>query len=131
MIWRLPQKPSDLFGWGMVSFGAGTTEEIMFRGVMFQLWFRVLGAWWPATLLGAASFAFGHFLQGWRSMAIIFGMAIGMQGLVWATGDLYTVMAVHFVYDLVAGLIFLLLAKRDGLIQEDSTSPGEDDPSGG
>lgn len=116
VIWRLPQKPADLLGWGLVSLGAGTTEEIAFRGVMFQLWLRVIGFWWPTTILCSAVFAISHYIQGWRSMTIIFGMAIATHAIVLATGDLYTVMAIHFIYDLLAGWMFLILAKRDGLL---------------
>jgi hypothetical protein len=45
-----------------------------------------------------------------------------------ATGDLYKVMAIHFIYDMAAGLMFSLLAKRDGLLgsRSDPTDSQDD-----
>ncbi len=115
MMWMLPNKPSDLAWWVGVSLVAGIVEEIVYRGVMVELWQRVLGSWWPAVLVCSAAFALAHFVQGVRTVVIIGLFAIGNHLIVRASGDLYTAMAIHFVYDLLAGVILLRLATRDGV----------------
>lgn len=109
---RLPQSYSELGVWSLVSLSAGFVEEIAYRGVLFQLLFYWLGNWWIAALLAAISFGLGHAIQGWKSTLIIFAFAVAFQGLVWATGTLYIAMAVHAIYDFVAGLAFASLYRR-------------------
>ena len=115
MMWMLPNRPSDLSWWLFVSLAAGIGEEIVYRGVMATLWERVLGAWWPAILVCSIAFGAAHWVQGVRAVAVIVVFAIGDHLIVRATGDLYTAMTIHFVYDLLAGVIFMRLAKRDGV----------------
>jgi membrane protease YdiL (CAAX protease family) len=62
-------------------------------------------------------------VQGLRTVAIIALMAVGNHLIVRASGDLYTAMAIHFVYDLLAGVVLLQLAKRDG-VAAGSPAPG-------
>jgi len=83
--------------------------------VMVALWERILGSWWPAVLVCSAAFAVAHFVQGVRTVVIIAIFAIGNHLIVRASGDLYTAMAIHFLYDLLAGVILLRLATRDGV----------------
>jgi len=116
MLWRIPNQPSELGGWLLISLGAGISEELLYRGVMFQLWLRVLGSWWPAALICTVAFALAHSIAGWRSVGIIAVMALATHFIVQATGDLYTAMGIHFLYDLLAGAVFVYLAKRDGLV---------------
>ena len=115
MMWMLPNKSSDLAWWVLVSLVAGIVEEIVYRGVMVQLWERLLGGWWPAVAVCAIAFGVAHFVQGWRTVAVIAVLAVANHLIVRATGDLYTAMAIHFVYDLLAGVILLRLARRDGV----------------
>lgn len=115
MMWMLPNRTSDLAWWLVVSLVAGVVEEIVYRGVMLELWERVLGAWWPAVLVCSVAFALAHYVQGPRTVAVIALMAVGNHLIVRASGDLYTAMAIHFVYDLLAGVVLLRLAKRDGV----------------
>ena len=118
MMWLLPNRTSDLAWWTLVSVLAGVVEEIVFRGVLFTLWFRLLDEWWPAVIVCSVVFALSHFVQGWRAVLVILLMAVGNHWIVRATGDLYTAMAVHFAYDLTAGIVLLNLARRDGVVPE-------------
>jgi membrane protease YdiL (CAAX protease family) len=118
-LWLYPRSTPDLVRWAAVSLMAGTVEEVVYRGVLLQLWQRVLGAWWPAMLLSALVFALAHFAQGWRAVLVTVAFAAATHGIVSATGDLYTAMFVHVVYDFLAGVLILRLARADGLL------PGE------
>ncbi|HET9401579.1 MAG TPA: CPBP family intramembrane glutamic endopeptidase [Candidatus Acidoferrales bacterium] len=112
---RLPQSYSELGLWSIVSLSAGFVEEIAYRGVLFQLIFYWVGNWWIAALFAAISFALGHAIQGWKSTLIIFAFAVAFQGLVWATGTLYVAMAVHAIYDFVAGFAYAILYKKSAI----------------
>jgi len=105
----MPQSPTELAWWTMVSFCAGVFEEVIYRGVLFGIFMYWFGSWWVAALLCALAFALAHAIQGWKNMAIIFFMGLAFQGLVLMTGTLYMAMAVHTIYDFIAGAVFFYL----------------------
>jgi membrane protease YdiL (CAAX protease family) len=121
-LWVYPRGTSDLGRWAVISLLAGTVEEIVYRGVMLQLLVRVLGAWWPAMLLCVVAFALAHFVQGWRAMLVIVLLAAAAHGIVFTTENLYTAMFVHVVYDFLAGVLIVRLAKGDGLLDAPASS---------
>ena len=102
----MPRTRVERFLWAGCSIAAGVSEELTYRGVMFVVLWRVSGSPLAAALIGAAVFAFSHFLQGWKSMTIIFGMALVFQLIAWVSGSLYVGMAVHALYDVVAGFTY-------------------------
>jgi membrane protease YdiL (CAAX protease family) len=103
---RMPRDVGERALWIGVSATAGFGEEISYRGVMYVLVTWAVHDPWIATLVCAVAFAIGHWVQGWRSVLVIFAFALLFHGLVAATGALYVAMAVHFVYDVVAGLAY-------------------------
>lgn len=116
MLWMLPHGTADLGWWALVSLTAGIVEELVYRGVMLALWQRVFGSWWAAVIVCVTVFSLAHFVQGWRSMALIVIIATAFHLIVRFTGDLYTAMAVHCVYDFAAGILLQRYARRDGLL---------------
>jgi membrane protease YdiL (CAAX protease family) len=108
---NLPQAPNEMGMWIFISLSAGFVEEIVYRGVLFGVLFYSLGIWWAAAILCAVSFALAHVTQGWKSAAIIFFFSVAFQGLVWFTGTLYVAMAVHALYDIIAGFAYMRLYK--------------------
>ena len=106
-----PQQPRDLTWWFAVSLAAGTAEELAYRGVLFVMLSRLTGSWWSAALLTALAFGLGHANQGWASGTLIGAFSIALQVLVLLTGSLFAAMAVHFVYDFLAGIVYLKLAR--------------------
>jgi hypothetical protein len=90
--------------WTGVSLAAAASEEVTYRGVMFLLLAGLTGSAWAAALLAAAVFGFSHLVQGWKSAGIITGIALALQGLVVVSGSLHLAIAIHFLYDLIAGL---------------------------
>ena len=127
-LWLYPRGPRDLARWAIVSLLAGTIEEIVYRGVLLQLWQRLLGSWWPAMLVCVLVFSVAHFVQGWRAMVVILALGAASHLIVRLTGNLYTAMFVHVVYDFAAGIVLMRLARADGLLEaasETSGSPAE------
>ena len=115
LLWLLPHSVTDLGWWAIVALAAGIIEEIVYRGVMFSLWRSVLGPG-AAVAVCVVVFALAHAVQGWRAMLVIALMAAGAHIIVLATGDLYTAMGVHVLYDFAAGGVLLQLARRERLL---------------
>ena len=104
-VWLfMPRTSQERWLWIGCSLAAGISEEVTYRGVMFGLLWRLTDSAAAAALIAASVFSISHYLQGWKSVSIIFGMALVFQGLAWFTGSLYVVMAVHALYDIAAGL---------------------------
>jgi membrane protease YdiL (CAAX protease family) len=115
----LPHDARELRVYAFVALSAGIAEEIVYRGVLTTLLTRLTGSFVLAGFASAAVFGVSHLLQGWRAVITIFGIALLSQWLVAFTGSLLPVMAVHALYDLVAGVVIPRWYVRDGL----ATSP--------
>jgi membrane protease YdiL (CAAX protease family) len=102
---RMPHYAGQMWGWTGLAAVAGFGEEIVFRGVLFQILYYKLEHWWLAALIASAVFAVAHIIQGRMVALWIFAFSIGFHGLVRYCGDLYTAMIVHFVYDAAIGYL--------------------------
>jgi membrane protease YdiL (CAAX protease family) len=102
----MPRTRQERVLWAGCSLAAGLSEELTYRGVMFVVLWRVTGSPLAAALIAAAVFSISHFLQGWKSMTIIFGLALAFQMIAWVSGSLYIGMAVHALYDVAAGFAY-------------------------
>lgn len=110
----MPRDAGERAWWIVVSVLAGIGEEITWRCVQTQLLVPIVGAYAVAALLSAISFGGAHFLQGWRSCAVIVVFALGFQTIVWVSGSLFVAMAVHVAYDVTAGLTYGRLGRELG-----------------
>jgi membrane protease YdiL (CAAX protease family) len=127
----MPRTPKERWLWAGVSVAAGFGEEVTYRGVMFVLLSRLLGGPLPAAIGASIVFGFSHILQGWKNAVIIGVVALALHGLVIWSGSLYIVMAVHAIYDLVAGLTYGRLGERLGYPAEgiEAAAPGAASPA--
>lgn len=82
---------------------ASVAEEAAYRGVLMAILLYSLGSFAAAAGLSALAFGLAHALQGKRGMGLIFVFALLMQALIEITGTLLYAMAVHALYDLIAG----------------------------
>jgi membrane protease YdiL (CAAX protease family) len=115
----MPATRDERLLWLLVSLLAGFSEEITWRGVQTVLLERVLlervtGALVFAILISALMFAAAHAVQGYDGVALIGAIALVFHGLVLITGSLYVAMAVHFLYDAIAGLTYAKFAREHG-----------------
>ncbi len=101
-----PIDATDHALWAAVSVLAGVGEEITYRGVMFWIVSQVTGSAAAGVLIAAAIFGVSHLVQGWRAVPVVAGFALLFHGLVLFTGSLYPAMAVHVLYDLIAGVAY-------------------------
>jgi uncharacterized protein len=118
-----PRGKQDIGWWVAISITAGIGEEFVYRGVLFLLLLNLMGEPWSAALISAAIFAVTHLVQGALGAAVIFIFALAFHGLVFLSGDLYAAMAVHAIYDLLAGLyIGFVVRRRRGDMDADEPS---------
>jgi len=125
----MPRTTGERWLWAGVSVVAGFGEEVTYRGVMFILLSRLLGGPLPAAIVAATVFGLSHILQGWKNVGIIAVVALAMHGLVIWSGSLYIAMAIHAVYDVVAGLACGRLGERFGYPAEGIEVPTPSTPS--
>lgn len=112
LSWLRPRGGRDVGAWAGVALTAGTCEEIIYRGALYGLVLQATANEWATIALCVVVFALGHWVQGRGAMLIVVLFAVGFHALVRITGDLYTAMIVHAVYDFAAGLVLLKLASR-------------------
>jgi membrane protease YdiL (CAAX protease family) len=108
----MPRGATERTLWVLISLLAGIGEEIIYRGVMWILLTRLTGSLWIAAVISSVVFAFSHFIQGWTSVLAIFGFALSFHLAVWLTGSLIPAMAVHFLYDLTAGMMYSYFGEK-------------------
>jgi hypothetical protein len=102
----MPRDATERALWAGVSAAAAASEEVTYRGVMFMLLAGLTGSIWAAVLIASAVFGFSHLVQGWKSAGIVTLVALALHGLVLASGSLLLAIAIHFLYDLIAGLAY-------------------------
>ncbi len=110
----MPENTSERIWWMAVAVLAGISEEITWRGVQAGLAANLTQNLLAAFLICSISFAVGHAVQGWKSVAVILVFALGFHFLVWLSGSLYVAMAVHVAYDMIAGISYGRLGKELG-----------------
>lgn len=110
----MPRDGTERALWTGVSLAAAVSEEVTYRGVMFMLLAGLTGSLWAGALIAAAVFGFSHLVQGWKSAGIVTGVALLLHGLVAVSGSLLLPIAVHFLYDLIAGLAYGRLGHQLG-----------------
>ncbi len=96
-----PETRAQRWAWVVISFLAGTCEEITYRGVLWALLAVLLGNWYAAAGMSILVFALAHMTQGWKSMIGVAYLALIFHLLVWWSGGLLVAMGVHALYDLV------------------------------
>jgi membrane protease YdiL (CAAX protease family) len=112
----MPVNAGERAFWVASAMLAGVGEEITWRGVQTALLVRLTGNLVIAAAICVMMFAIAHAIQGWKSVGIIAVFAAAFHALVWLAGSLYVAMAVHFIYDLIAGFAYAYLGKKMGYV---------------
>jgi hypothetical protein len=121
----MPSDRRERAMWLGLSALAAVGEEISWRGVQMTLLLRATGAPLGAAGVCAATFGASHIVQGWQSAAIIAVFALAFHGIVWLSGSLYVAMAVHFLYDMTAGLTYGKLGRELGYDASPAARPDD------
>jgi membrane protease YdiL (CAAX protease family) len=108
----LPRTDAERRAWVVVSAAAALAEEVTYRGAFIYFALAATGSMSVAIAASAVAFAAVHAPQGLSGVGYIVVIALLHQALVLFTGTLVLAIAVHFTYDVLAGL---WLARRHGL----------------
>ncbi|HUP64350.1 MAG TPA: CPBP family intramembrane glutamic endopeptidase [Thermoanaerobaculia bacterium] len=101
----LPATTAERVVWVAVSLTAGISEEVAFRGLLPTLIQRWSGSIVLAVVISVIAFSLSHLLQGWSSALFVGFFAAVFHGVVIVTGSLWIAIAIHVLYDLIAGVM--------------------------
>ncbi len=110
----MPRTRAERILWVAVAIAAGVSEEVTYRGVMFALLVGITGSTAAGAVIASLIFGVSHIVQGWKSAAIITGIALLLHGLVLLSGTLLLAIAIHAIYDVIAGLAYGRMGERLG-----------------
>jgi membrane protease YdiL (CAAX protease family) len=111
-----PSNRRERLLWIPVCAAAGAGEELAYRALLpYLLESRGIPV---AVSVALCSIAFGlaHTLQGWKAAAFTALFGLGFHLLVLYSGNVYGAIAVHFLYDLIAGYLLSRWLDRQGEI---------------
>lgn len=119
----------------VVGIGAGISEEILMRGVLFRIIEEGLGTW-IALIISALVFGFMHLgnpnATMWSSLAIAIEAGISFALLYHVTRSLWMLMGLHAAWNIMQGTVYGISVSgtgADGFLV--STRTGPDWLSGG
>ncbi len=105
-----PNTTKEKITWVGVNLVAATCEEIIFRGVLFNLFLRTTEQPIVAAIISAIVFGVSHSVQGIMGIIITAIFGLGLQQIAHLNNGLLIAMIVHFLYNM--GTTFILLPKK-------------------
>ena len=115
--------PGDLTWAIVLAVAAGVGEEIIFRGVLYQLLERQFGNVLIAAIVCVVVFALGHVTQGVKGIVFSAYLAICLHYIVIVFESIVVAMIVHTLYD--AALFALLYqAKKVEVVETEAQAAG-------
>lgn len=113
LLMLVPRTRGERMLWVAVAASAAIGEEIVYRGVLFNVVLPLIGDAWVTAGICAILFAAAHSMQGWKNAAIVAVFALGFHWLVMFTGGLMAGIVIHFVYDVATGWVAGNYAERN------------------
>jgi membrane protease YdiL (CAAX protease family) len=108
-----PQTNEEKAIWVVVNMVAAVCEEIIFRGVLYFIFFKTSHSMAAAGVMSALCFGFSHSIQGYAAIGVTIVFGLGLQYLAWLNNGLLLPMIAHFIYNIVT-TIFVLQNKNAG-----------------
>jgi membrane protease YdiL (CAAX protease family) len=113
----LPVNRQEYLHYIVMAFSAGVTEEILFRSYFINYMISMAGnsALGVALAISVPAVIFGvvHLYQGWKAVIKIMAMAIFFGLIYLQLQNIWALIVLHFVVDLVGGsLAWLQSAKK-------------------
>lgn len=105
LIAIVPVTGAERIAWIGVSTVAAIAEETIYRGVLIGTLLGLTESWWLSAVVSSVMFGLGHLVQGWKSAGIVMVFGFSFHLLVLISETLFVAIAVHFLYDLIVGLV--------------------------
>lgn len=101
-----PQTVKERFLFVPTTLVTAITEEVVFRAVFFGLFYQVSENYWVASVASAVFFSISHIKWSLSAVLTTFFVGLGLQYLVFVSGGLYLPIAVHFIHNLINGIVY-------------------------
>ena len=110
----LPESPREMPAYIFMCLSAGICEEIMYRGFLVTYFIDPMAKGFPfmAAAFPAVLFSLAHFYQGYKAMGKIFLLSLLFALIFIFSKSLIIVVIIHFLIDLVGGLLAMKVRKR-------------------
>jgi uncharacterized protein len=102
-----PNTFSEKITWIGVNLVAASCEEIIFRGVLYNLFLRTTELPIVAAVISAIVFGVAHSIQGIVGIIITAIFGLGLQQIAHLNNGLLIAMIVHFLYNIVTTFVIL------------------------
>ena len=113
----LPEKLKELPSYILLCLCAGIFEEIIYRGFMVTYFLPLQGTVneipWMAIIAPSILFSLAHTYQGWTAVIKIFIFSLLLGSIFIITKSIYPTMVLHFLIDLVGGIIAMKQYKKE------------------
>ncbi len=116
----LPENPSEMRYWLLISLLAGVTEEYAYRGVAYSTLHEITDSLIVSLTACVLAFAIAHVMQGWRYALGAGIVALLCHLMVFLTHTLSLVIVFHVAYDLTIGVLAMQALMRNAA----ATTPG-------
>jgi len=103
-----PRRLSEHLGFQALSFTAGITEEVIFRGFLMATLALVMPLW-AAALASVSLFIIAHAYQGLSGMLRILPITVLMTAVVLVGGSLWPAIIIHILADALAGCLVAMV----------------------
>jgi len=110
------------------SLNIAVFEEVVFRGVAYSV-LRRKWSWWKSALITAIPFALYHFIFNQYASPFNAGMSLLAGGILFAwlretTGNLWTPIGIHFMWDAAIGWFNLSASESPHILMTAINAPG-------
>lgn len=113
----LPEKLKELPSYILLCLCAGIFEEIIYRGFMVTYFLPLQGTVNEIPLMAIIApsilFSLAHTYQGWTAVIKIFIFSLLLGSIFIITKSIYPTMVLHFLIDLVGGIIAMKQYKKE------------------
>jgi CAAX protease family protein len=123
----LPVTAQERWTFAAISAGAGFSEELLFRGFLFDYLGRNFAPLdtWTLILISSLVFGFAHLYQGWRGTILTGVLGSAFAALYTLTGSLLAPVTIHAAVDLRLLVIVTPERMRAFGVAQDVPRPGE------
>jgi membrane protease YdiL (CAAX protease family) len=112
----MPRHIREIPTYTIMCIAAGVCEEIIYRGFMVTYFLPEFNGRSGIPILAVTApaflFSLAHYYQGWMAILKIFLLSL-LLGIIFIwSGSLWLVMIIHFLIDLIGGLVMMYLLRK-------------------